>query len=175
VARVLDELTASANRWLEEEGVPIEARRISWLASMRYEGQGFELSIPWPGSVVDGPAIERLVDAFHGRHEQLYTFAQRDMPVEIVTLRVDARGVFPAPELIRLPEAGTPEDAQIGMQRVHLASGPADCPIIDRSKLGAGAVIEGPAIITQLDATTLLQAGDTATVDAFGNILVAMN
>ena len=51
VASVLDELTASANRWLEEEGVPPDARRISWLASMRYENQGFELSIPWAGSV----------------------------------------------------------------------------------------------------------------------------
>jgi len=172
VASVLDELTANANRWLEEEGVPTDARRISWLASMRYENQGFELSIPWAGSVVDAAAIDRLIEAFHDRHEQLYTFAQKDTPVEIVTLRVDARGVFPAPELVRLPEAGTPEDARIGMQRVHLGSESVDCPVIDRSKLGANAVIEGPAIIAQLDATTLLRAGDVATVDGFGNIIV---
>jgi N-methylhydantoinase A len=175
VAGVLDELTANANRWLEEEGVPPDARRIGWLASMRYENQGFELPIPWAGSAVDAPAIDRLIEAFHGRHEQLYTFAQRDTPVEIVTLRVDARGVFPAPEVVRLPEAGKPEDARIGTQRVHLASGPVECPIVDRAKLGANAVIEGPAIIAQLDATTLLRPGDTARVDTFGNILVQMN
>jgi N-methylhydantoinase A len=172
VASVLDELTANANRWLEDEGVPADARRISWLASMRYENQGFELPIPWVGSVVDAPAIDRLIEAFHSRHEKLYTFAQKDTPVEIVTLRVDARGVFPAPELVRLPAAGTLEDPRIGMQRVHLASGPVECPIIDRSRLGANAVVEGPAIITQLDATTLLRAGDIAAVDSFGNILV---
>ena len=90
-------------------------------------------------------------------------------------MRVDARGVFPAPQLVRLPEAGKLEDARIGMQRVHLASGPVDCPIIDRAKLGANAVIEGPAIIAQLDATTLLLPSDVATVDAFGNILVQMD
>ena len=172
VARVFGELDAEARAWLDAEDVPGEARRIAWYASLRYQHQGFELFVPWAGRDVTEASAAATVAAFHRLHERLYTFAQEDTPVEIVTLRVDARGVFPAPALRELPPAGPLEAARLGTQTVFLEAGPADAAIYARARLGAGARIDGPAILTQLDATTLLLPGQTGVVDRFGNLIV---
>ena len=172
VARVLGELEAEAVAWLDAETVPAEARRITWHASLRYQHQGFELNVPWPSRDVTDASAAAAVAAFHRLHERLYTFAQEDTPVEIVTLRVDARGVFPSPSLRELPPAGPIADARIGMQTVSLASGPAAAAIYARDRLGAGARIDGPAILTQLDATTLLLPGQVGRIDRVGSLIV---
>jgi N-methylhydantoinase A len=173
VARVFGELEAEAAAWLEAEGVPEEARRIAWFASMRYQHQGFELNVPWPSREASDAAAAAATAAFHRLHERLYTFAQEDTPVEIVTLRVDARGTFPAPAMRELPPAQALETALAGRQTLFLEGGPTQAAIYARDKLGAGAHIPGPAIITQLDATTLLLPGQTAIVDRFGSLIVA--
>ena len=116
--------------------------------------------MPWAGRDVTEASAAATVAAFHRLHERLYTFAQEDTPVEIVTLRVDARGVFPAPALRELPPAGPLEDARMRDRRpCYLEAGPAEAAIYARERLGAGARIDGPAILTQLDATTLLLPG----------------
>jgi N-methylhydantoinase A len=74
--------------------------------------------------------------------------------------------------LPELPRAGNPEEAIIGRQMISFVSGPADAPIYERGKLGAGTRIEGPAILTQLDATTLLLPGQTAEVHPLGALIV---
>jgi N-methylhydantoinase A len=114
------------------------------------------------------------VAAFHRLHERLYTFAQEDTPVEIVTLRVDACGVFPSPAILELPPAGQLEDARTGTQTLLLEAGHTEAAIYARDRLGVGARISGPAILTQLDATTLLLPGEVATVDRFGNLIVSV-
>ena len=167
------ELDAEARAWLDAEDVPDEARRIAWHASLRYQHQGFELFVPWAGRDVTEASAAATVAAFHRLHERLYTFAQEDTPVEIVTLRVDARGVFPAPALRELPPAGPLEEARLWDRRpCFLEAGPAEAAIYARDRLGAGARIDGPAILTQLDATTLLLPGQSGVVDRFGNLIV---
>jgi N-methylhydantoinase A len=172
VDRVFRELEAEALAWLDAEGVPEAARRVAWFASLRYQHQGFELNVPWPSREVTEASASAVAAAFHTLHERLYTFAQEDAPVEIVTLRVDARGTFPAPAMRELPAAGPLETAIIGRQTIHLESGPAQAAVYARDKLGAGARIPGPAIFTQLDATTLLLPNQTAIVDRFGSLII---
>ena len=166
IETVFTDLEHQAVAWLDAEAVPAEARRMTRWASVRYRNQGFELDVPWGG-------VEATITAFHRLHEQRYTFAQEDTPVEIVTLRVDARGVFPAPAPARLPPAGRPGDAVQSRQTIHLETGPADCPLYDRARLGHGATVEGPAILVQLDATTLILPGQIGVVDAVGNLTVS--
>jgi len=173
IARLFAELEREALAWLEAEGVPTDARRISWTASMRYQHQGFELNVPWPGREVTDASAGAAVAAFHRQHEQLYTFAQEDMPVELVTFRVDARGYLPRPTARELPPAGPLEAARTGGQVVFFEDGPAQVSVYARERLGAGARISGPAILTQLDATTLVLPGQMATVDRFGSLLIA--
>lgn len=172
LAGVFEELSAEAVAWLDAEEVPAHARRLLMQASLRYKDQGFELDVPWAGNGVDDAALRSTLDAFHDMHERLYSFAQRDMPVEIVTLRVDAVGMLPAVKMEELSARGTAAGAIIGSQRIAFAGGAADVPVYDRDKLGAGAVIDGPAVVTQLDATSLLLPGQIAEVHRFGSIIV---
>ena len=87
-------------------------------------------------------------------------------------MRVDAQGVFPAPGLNELPPATALADARRGTRTVFLESGEAEATIYARERLGAGARIEGLAILTQLDATTLILEGQAGLVDRFGNLII---
>jgi N-methylhydantoinase A len=165
-------LEAEAQAWFKAEQVPADGQELAWAASLRYEHQGFELTVPWAGRAVTEDAIADTVAAFHKLHERLYTFAQEDTPVEIVTLRVNATGRLPRPSLPTLAAGGDIEAARIDRRPVHLASGTVEAPIYDRAKLGAGAKIPGPAIVVQLDSTTMLLPGQLAEVHASGSLIV---
>lgn len=171
LAATFDELTADAVDWLDGEAVPEGSRVLLRQASLRYKDQGFELDVPWGGGV-DDAALESLLEAFHQAHERIYSFALRGMPVEIVTLRVDAIGMLPSVKLHELAPGGRPSDAIVGMQPIHFAQGREEVPVYDRAKLGAGALVDGPAVIAQLDSTTLLLPGQVAEVHRHGSLIV---
>jgi N-methylhydantoinase A len=173
VATVFAQLEREALAWFDDEQVPEPARRIAWFASLRYLHQGFELNVPWAGREASEAAAAATVAAFHTLHERLYTFAQQDTPVEIVTLRVHASGVFSPPPLPRVPNAPSLAAARLGAQTVHFAAGAREAAVYRRDRLGAGNEIAGPAIVTQLDATTLLLPDQVAVVDEIGSLIIA--
>jgi len=168
---VFDELTQDAVAWLDSESVPAASRLLIKQASLRYKEQGFELDVPWSGQV-DDAALAALLDGFHTAHKRIYGFSLPKMPIEIVTLRVDAIGMLPPVTLHELPERGDAASAISGKQRIAFASGDAEVPVYDRTKLGRGARFDGPAVVTQLDATTLILPGQTAEVEKYGSIVV---
>jgi N-methylhydantoinase A len=168
--QVFAELEAEANGWFASEQVPPEAQVIAWSASVRYEHQGFELTVPWSGREVTEASVAETVASFHRLHEQLYTFAQEDTPVEIVTLRVNAVGRLPRPSLPQVAAGGMAKP--IEHRRLHLDSGSMDAAVFDRATLGAGVEIAGPAIVVQLDSTTLMLPGQVARVHTSGSLIV---
>jgi len=169
VARVYAELEGQAQAWLAAEGVRPAARRATRLADLRYRHQGFELTVPWPERDL---AIAPLLARFHERHRQLYTYALAEAPVEIVTLRVAAAGRVRRFTLPSLDRRGT-RRGQPTRRRVYFSgAGWKACPCIDRDRLGVGAVVTGPAIVEQLDATTVVPPRQHATVDRAGNLLI---
>jgi N-methylhydantoinase A len=172
LAEVFSELRSAASAWFEAEAVEPAARVTSIQASLRYKDQGFELAVPWSGEGIDETGLQATCEAFHRKHEQLYGFMQRDMPLEIVTLRVDAIGILPPPALQELAPHAAGATAIIGSQRMALPGGDVQAPLYDRTRLGAGARIEGPAVITQLDATSVLLPRQTAIVDRYGALVV---
>jgi N-methylhydantoinase A len=172
LAATFARLEAEALDWFAAEAVPTEARSLQRVASLRYQNQGFELSVPFAGDTVDQATLDDLVEAFHTLHERLYTFAQRDTPVELTNVRVDAIGAFPSPPIAAAPASGSAGDAKTGTTRAYVEGAWIDAPIYDRRKLGAGAVIHGPAIITQLDTTSWLLPGQAGVVHELGSIIV---
>jgi N-methylhydantoinase A len=169
VAALYAELEGQAAAWLGAEGVAPAGRRLTRLADLRYRHQGFEITVPWPERDL---SVDALVARFHARHRRLYTYALTDAPVEIVTLRVAAAGRerrFTLPPLGRRRAARTPP----ARRRVFFAgAGWRECPCIDRETLGAGAIVSGPAIVEQLDSTTVVPPGHRATVDRVGNLVL---
>jgi N-methylhydantoinase A len=155
-------LDADAATWFADEAVPPADRNSALSVLMRYAQQGFELPIPWSG-------LSGLGEAFAEAHRALYGFDLPGIGIEIVTLRITATGRLHGAAAAR-PAPGTARP--IGDQRMRLPGGQARAAIYDRSGMGAGACISGPAIITQLDATTLVPPGWTAEVEPSGAIIM---
>jgi N-methylhydantoinase A len=157
-------LERQADDWFTAENVAVGDRHRARFALMRYHGQGGELSVGWVDAVVEAEA------AFAAAHKALYGFTL-DAPVELVTLRVEATGRMPAPPRPTLPSGS---GARLrGMTKVHFASSTAEVPLFDRPSLGAGDRLTGPAIVSQLDATTLILPGWAAEVHPSGAILMS--
>ena len=171
---VFCELEVRANEWFEREGLQLRSRVLQRSASLRYQGQGFELNVPWNGKV-DAASTAQCIAQFHALHRQLYTFAQEDAPVEVITLGVTAVGTLSQPELPRLAKSGPLKDSLIGMQPVFFQEGLRNCPVYDRSKLGAGAQFDGPAILTQLDSTTLVGLDEHVLIDEVGSMVITLD
>jgi N-methylhydantoinase A len=165
-------LQADAAAYLTAEGVPAARQTFQRQADLRYAKQGFEVTVDFPAATVSTASVQQLITLFHQRHEQLYTYAAADTSVEIVNLRLRAVGPMDKlalPRVATVAEGTVPEPNQ--SRTVYFAStGAIDTPVFARHTLCAGHVVAGPAIIEQLDTTTVLYPGQQATVDAYGNL-----
>jgi N-methylhydantoinase A len=172
IARIYADLEGQAHAWLDTEGIPRVARGVHRLADLRYRHQGFELTVAWDEHDL---SMDGLLQRFHARHRRLYTYALEDAPIEIVTLRVAATGITRG---LRLPRLATRRSrggrVPVGERRVYFAEagGWLLCPRYDRETLWPGAIIAGPAIIEQVDSTTVIHPGQRAIVDAVGNLVL---
>lgn len=155
------------------DGVPAAAAQLNRLVEMRYAGQSFELTVPLAGAAFDNSSLQVLVDRFNATHHQTYGFSAPSEPVEIVILRVTAIGPIAKPNPATLVAAkGIAEPKSERQVWFESAGGFTPTSIFDRYSLGEGAVLAGPAIIEELDATTVIQPGFQAAVDRFGNLIV---
>lgn len=171
----LEILERQAVEWFEAEGTPQDRRRITRTADMRYVGQNYELSVPVPVGPIDAGTFERLAEGFAEAHRQRFGFAAEGDPVQIVTLRVVAAGLVKKAEFAPLPDAGPDASgAMIGEREVYFAEAGAFlvCPVYHRDRLKSGNRIEGPAIVEQMDTTTVVVPGMSAAVDPYLNLIL---
>jgi N-methylhydantoinase A len=162
-----ERLEAEGRERLSAESVPEEQMSLQRLVDMRYLGQWRSLTVP-----VSGPVdLDEAVDRFHSEHERAYNYRRDGAPVEIYRLSVRAMGVTPKPQLKRHEPTGAKAEPT-GARAVHFdASGDAvDTPCYLRSELAAGTSLGGPAIIDQLDSTTVVPPRWRAEVDEWLNI-----
>ena len=169
---VAAELESKGRAWLAAEGMPAQGQEIVLFAALRYQGQGFELEVPWVGPAITADALANTIASFHATHRRLYTFDQKDAVVELTGLRVEATGRLSKPAVLEVPPGGPAEAARTGSQRVWFDDEWRLATVYDRDRLGAGAVLRGPAIVEQMDATTYLLPGQCATVGRFGALIV---
>ena len=163
-------LYQQAEAWFEQAAIAPSNRQLQYSLDMRYVGQNYELQVD-----MDGGELKNLATKFFAVHERNYGYHNPDDPVEIVNIRITAIGNLQgpsekAPE--RLTEEGLPEQ----MRPVWFdGDTPTNTPIYDRAKLAVGQKLEGPAVIEQLDATTILRPRDRCQVDDAGNIVVDLH
>ena len=174
IARTMLGLEEQAHARLESERVDEARRELRRAADLRYAQQGVEITVDFPDGPVNEACIERLVERFHALHERLYTFADREAAVEIVNFRVTATGRMDRIDLPRLPAVAPGTPALPSGRRPADLDGHGVVPVDThrRDDLLAGHVVRGPAIVDQLDSTTLVGAGRSGRVDAYGNLLV---
>ena len=140
---------------------------------MRYVGQNYELNVTLDG-VPETFDCDDLKQRFFSAHEMNYGYFNPDDPVEIVNFRLIARGQLPRPvqaKTERSQEAPVP----VGQRTVYFeAEKEVEAVLFDRSVLKPGQVVVGPAVIDQLDSTTLVYPGDIAQVDDAFNIIIEL-
>ena len=180
LAELVAALAARADAWFAGEAVADADREVELYFDSRYVGQNFELRVP---VAAGGPAvllapldIEAIKARFFQVHDTAYGYHDPADAVEVVNVRLTAFGRTrrTAAEAAALESTGLPEPAEVrpvwfGPDRPH------DTPVFDRNRLRAGAEIAGPAIVEQLDATTVVYPGDRARADAHANLLIRLD
>lgn len=158
---------------LEAEGVGREHQSVSYEVDIRYVGQGMKLTIALTPEELEADGIAGAVERFDREHEQLFTFAL-DAEHELVGLRAVVQGeerrfVDASNEAgEKTVEAG----ARLADTRVFAEGEWHEALILDRTRLKPGNRIDGPAIITEIDSTTLVLPAHVATVDSVGNLVI---
>ena len=168
VTALTDEIIAQVAADLAAEGVAAADQEFRVEIDVRYAGQAFEVPLEQPR----GATIAELVERFDAEHERLFTF---NLPVaqELVNLRVIGLGKAAGVEAEAIAVGdGDPAAARVADHQMWMDGREQQGAIYDRAKLRAGDRVAGPAVITEMDSTTLVHAGHVATVDRVGNILI---
>ena len=135
---------------------------------MRYEGQSYEIIVPFDDDFFEG---------FHGLHEKKYGYRNQDKTVEIVNLRLRARGVPDKPtfEKSQVSSKKPIAEALLGQREVVFDFKPAKTQIINREKLVSGNKMSGPAVLVEYSSTIVVPPFAEASVDEYGNLIMDIN
>ncbi|PEQ11390.1 5-oxoprolinase [Novosphingobium sp. PC22D] len=168
----LEEMAAQTSAELAAEGIAEEDVTVTFELDVRYEGQAFEVPLAIDPETLRKDGLAGVTKRFDVEHERLFTF-NMESPHELVNLRAVALGPVLDLEAPALPEGnGDPSDAKLRDHELWADGKMQPAVIYDRAKLKAGDVIPGPAIVIEMDSTTLIEADCTGTVDRVGNILI---
>ncbi len=169
----LEMLRARASESFEADGIPASQQEVNYQADIRYAGQAFQLSLGVTIEELRNKGLAVLTDEFDRQHEQLFTFAHgKDHEIVMIRAIVKAKSTLEA-DLKEVSETETKlADARFHDTRYYYEQEWHDAVIYDRGKLGVGTVIPGPAIVVEMDSTTLILPGYAATVDKVGNLLI---
>ncbi len=151
-----------------------EAPQLFRSIDMRYVGQNWELSVSMPAGEVSASDFDVAAKLFEEEHERFYGYTIQGEELEALTFNVTAVGTRHSVELPRLESGKAPEPLQRRDVVFDAGGGPVETAVYGRDSLVAGTEIEGPAVVGQVDATTLLPPQSLARVDEYGNLLITV-
>jgi N-methylhydantoinase A len=169
---LLKDMAAQIRAELEAEDIPADEISVQFEVDVRYSGQAFEVPMDVALDDLEGQGIAWLTGRFDDEHRRLFTF-NMEAEHEIVNLRAVALGKALDLPAAQLPLGdGDPSAAKLRDHELWMDGAMQKAAIYDRAKLRQGDIIPGPAIVTEMDSTTLIETGCVAKVDAVGNILI---
>jgi len=141
---------------------------------MRYAGQGYEMTLPCPAPLKAGD-LQKLRTAFDEEHRKTFGHTAPNEPVEIVSYRLRGVGRVPPVDLPKFkPTGATLKDALREMRPARFDGKTVECPVYQREKLDVGATFSGPALVDQLDCTTVIPPGQTVRIDDYRNMIISI-
>jgi N-methylhydantoinase A len=171
---VFAELERKALQELVEEGLASERLITRRQAAMRYRGQSYEVTVDL-GSLAQAGDIEDLIARFHAAHARRYGHMAQAEAVEVVNFQVTAIGMMPRPRLERFARLADAQAKHRAKREAYFSgTGAHDVPVWQRSDLGSGMHMEGPAIIEEKTSTIVLYPGQRAEVDEYLNIEISV-
>ncbi|ORI21189.1 hydantoinase/oxoprolinase family protein [Rhodococcus sp. 1168] len=173
----LEVLAERADAALAGEGFALEDRQYARTADLRYFGQAFEVRVPIVDGDITQETMDQAAEAFHDAHRELYGYdfrSDKSQFVEWVNLRVSGIGPIKRPVLTEIGDGTGAEVARTGTRQAYF-DGWHETAIYDRTALGAGDTIDGPAVIEEFSSTVPVDPGFSARIDNFGNIRITRN
>ena len=171
--RTFEELAAQAVTQLAGDGFTPQAIHIECALDMRYAGQGYEIALPVRAQPIEPRCLNELREAFDAQHKAMFGHMAPQEPVEIVSFRVRGIGRVPPVRLPKFKAAGEGlENAFRERRPVRFDGLDKDCPVYQREHLDVGINLAGPAILEQLDSTTVICPGQLASVDEWKNVII---
>jgi N-methylhydantoinase A len=165
-------LKSRASESLIEDGIAEDRLEVTYQADLRYAGQAFQITVEFTESELREKGVAVLTDQFDAEHEQLFTFKLGDGH-EILMIRAVVGASVTLKADISIPKgSGDVSGAKIHQSRFFYEGDWHEAGIYDRGRLGAEDVVAGPAIVSEMDSTTVVLPGYSATVDAVGNLLI---
>jgi len=159
---------------LKADGFKASQIRAERSIEMRYVGQVHECTVEIGNFGINSKTIDQVKEAFHARHEQLYTYSERHNTIEVVNIESTLYGAVDKPKQAKIGKGQSPAKALKSERKaIFDASGKAQkTPVYDGSLLGAGATIKGPSVIEEETTTIVVQPGWTATLDPSGSYVI---
>ena len=169
---LFDEMQAEGAAFLDREGIPAERREFKRLLDARYLGQNFEVPVDCDGLGPDD--LAEFGERFHAAHRREYGYDIRHRSIEFVSPRLKAAGKVRREDPPEVPGGPSLEAARTGTRPVYIGKrlGWQETALYARAKLPVGVDLPGPAIVTEMSATTLILPGQTAAADRWGNLIV---
>lgn len=171
---LFEETEAKGVQHLIDDGFAKSNIAVKRSVEMRYVGQVHECTVDIDVFEINEKTIERVKQAFHRRHEELYTYSERHSLVEVVNIESTLYGLIDKPKLPALKKGVAPERA-IKHHRKSIFSADGKgvrVAVYDGAQLGAGANIAGPAIIEEITTTIVIEPGWTAKLHASGSYVI---
>ena len=150
---------------LSKEGIGEKNVSLERFLDMRYQGQSYEIIVPFDPNYISG---------FHSLHQKTYGYQNEDKIVEIVNIRLRARGIPEKPKFqkARDMKEQPPEEALLGEKEVVFDEEVKKTQILARDKLSSGNRISGPAILVEYSSTIVIPPFAEAKVDEYGNVIM---
>ncbi|WP_435348585.1 hydantoinase/oxoprolinase family protein [Haloarchaeobius sp. HRN-SO-5] len=172
---IYDQLEAEGRELVRETGGSDATVEIERGADMKYVGQAHEIGVEIPNGTLDESDLETIEESFHDTYETTYGYSDRDEEVEGITWKVTVRS--PTESLsMKEAEGGSTRasDARKGTREAYFksAGGFTETEIFDRSELGPGATFTGPAVVEEVNSTTVVPPTDAVRVDEYGNLVI---
>ncbi|WP_028784032.1 hydantoinase/oxoprolinase family protein [Thalassobacillus devorans] len=165
-------MDTEARDLLEEEGVSEVDSTLMRYIEMRYMGQWRSLAVSVGRPI---QSLEATIKSFHEEHEREFAFSDENQSIEIYGLRVTAIGTVPKPAFQTFEPIGNITDAIKQTRNVYFDGEYVETPVYDRAKIPVLSEIEGPAIVDQLDTTTVIPPAFSAKVDVYKNLIINTN
>jgi N-methylhydantoinase A len=169
-----DGMEALAQQEFESQGIAPEQIVHERAIDLRYSIQKYELAVPVARAGLEPGATSAWRGAFDEIHEKHFGSRAADQKVELVNYRLTTRVIVPKPKVAESPAQGAACAGAIKARRRAYFDGWHDTPVYDREKLRSGNRLGGPAIIEQMDSTTVVHPGQMARIDRFGNIIIEL-
>ncbi len=177
IKSIFDELREEGNRMLANEGMAEKDRSFIYTVDCRYERQNYEISVEVEGREFNEASMEHMIAVFHAEHNKSYGYCDFDKKIQMVNYRVGAIGTITKPDLRKYePEENRSLTETIEVRAVRFEGEPEyrETKVYAREEIPIGAMVYGPAIIEQMDSTSVIPPGWNAYHDEYANLIVIM-